>query len=1588
MRITFTLVFLLLSTIQGNALQFETPSKNIQCLINKINSGSEIICVIRKRSGNITTSRPSNCSGVWGHTFYMRNRGSAQLICDNAYTSEFNWQKLGYNSTAQYSGISCTSTKKFLKCKNQDGNGFVLSRKNQTLLSKPGLIQLAQKSAPKIYKYSKQTEKIQRQLNQLGFNAGITDGEAGEVTLQAIRDFQKTKQMPATGYLTAEQTQILFSEIQSASDNWKPIAKAKGYEENFKKSRTLYIEESLVTLGFSPGEVDGALTDETTIAINAFQTKYGLALGYELSPEQEELMVALVKAKKETSPNSSSILKSNQLNLKTASNSHNVGAINKTADIKAKNKSKVTAESLGINGYLSPFRDRKLFSNTKGIAQLYETASFNKASHLNYMDWQAFMRLNILLAAPEIIKTNDALALDFSSRIFTEEKKKKIAKEHGVNFNFYNSQNKNIKGVNTQNLLPQRQFYENAERNLAQGVSSVLNTHLNEFTKKPFLTKLRKDIVDVTARMSPNLPVPIHQIYGLKLGEYDFDKQRFKIISVTGRGGQGNETPENTVLSSVTKGISNNFRGFKVKSNLKEFPIYIPAAPDEAKALIEKIKGHRGDPYRVIFLGLNGNLVDINAIASNKASARNKNEIVYNIEFTTQINSVNISIDQEFKQIIWTQEIQNDSAEINQEQFSVGQQSKNQFYSLNKLSNMLIDVAPEVHETLLPKTFQEQIDNERLDHSPFLLEDKISKRVIRDEVISKHRNVTTYDFDAFKSFANGQLSNHVDKNILLLPFRASVYQDKDGVIKTNPENTFDLIKQSIYGAGKVFNEFNSRALPFRNGGSFIRPDRMGARLGRNPTVLGEDIAKRHKLILGGNITNEKIGINVGILFAIKKDKFETNKKIEIPGGIQIRPGGKGNASNTYLPSGLRDNHITGHIRFSILNIKEVDKIDAHNNTKWFVIELNPEEMVLQDANKIHKIKFPATSKSHFKPEKPAKGIVRESAVSNKNTLAQSKRLDTETLELLVIKHAPNSLAQIDYKRMLVARWYYENPERKNKTKYTEGRFFEIGTNKPLGKAFDKYLPQFKNWMQGRASRLQNNYYIDLLYSYYQPGVTSLTRSRTDRGNSTTSFYIMQNCENSIKSFKSFDEPGYSRSGIQKNICKYLRQALNLDRLELIYGLPDYLYPTKRKTSESSISHNMSRHGTVGFRSNCKSSFKRTDFYCTAYYKALNDPQFIESRFILDEVFLIDKLIEVSAANVRQARDIYGKVRKTVRLELQIENIRNVESFSKPALHQAIESVNAFLKKEKIQHGKINTSIEKETTVPGYVVKFKLKSANIINSKTNEHLFNFKLIDNPTKPDEKLLKPWVMKITKPIFKPNGMDVVGLQLGMTFDEAEAIIKKHMDVGTVLSADRLSPNFDHRLRTRGFTSGRLYESKDGRETIALFDENPSAKGVVLGLTRELLVEDGAVSIDALREGMSEKYGPVTGTNRDGSFFWGEDNSYCIPRTSNYTRQPIWFDQDGNKVELKSFKLENRNQVALPYGDSINDLMNRHSCKQGLMGSLEKKSSKKWNAITQRLYNRETYRTYFYKSKKMFEKGVPSADKKAVEAVKKLKF
>jgi hypothetical protein len=171
----------------------------------------------------------------------------------------------------------------------------------------------------------------------------------------------------------------------------------------------------------------------------------------------------------------------------------------------------------------------------------------------------------------------------------------------------------------------------------------------------------------------------------------------------------------------------------------------------------------------------------------------------------------------------------------------------------------------------------------------------------------------------------------------------------------------------------------------------------------------------------------------------------------------------------------------------------------------------------------------------------------------------------------------------------------------------------------------------------------------------------------------------------------------------------------------------------------------------------------------------------------------------------------------------------------------------------------------------FIFQAKALAARVVNTKTGETLAEPALAAPPPLPD-KFLETAASNV-------RNLDVLGIKLGMTFEEAERLIREHMEVGRVFKADRAGQIELATGKIEPYSSGRLFISKAENEAIAIFDEPPAAPGVVLGMWRRLRLPKGSIDPTALKATLTERYGAPnaieetspTGTNEKGvAFLW----------------------------------------------------------------------------------------------------------------------
>lgn len=126
------LLSLLASPAAADVWSFNTPSGNIECVVGEGFEGSDIECTIYQRSEPARVAALSGCPLSRGVTFFMFNRGGVQARCAPPGAQPTGTQGVAeYNVEGKFGGFTCYSATTGLQCRNEDGHGFHLSRRNQ-----------------------------------------------------------------------------------------------------------------------------------------------------------------------------------------------------------------------------------------------------------------------------------------------------------------------------------------------------------------------------------------------------------------------------------------------------------------------------------------------------------------------------------------------------------------------------------------------------------------------------------------------------------------------------------------------------------------------------------------------------------------------------------------------------------------------------------------------------------------------------------------------------------------------------------------------------------------------------------------------------------------------------------------------------------------------------------------------------------------------------------------------------------------------------------------------------------------------------------------------------------------------------------------------------------------------------------------------------------------------------------------------------------------------------------------------------------------------------------------------------------------
>lgn len=464
---------------------------------------------------------------------------------------------------------------------------------------------------------------------------------------------------------------------------------------------------------------------------------------------------------------------------------------------------------------------------------------------------------------------------------------------------------------------------------------------------------------------------------------------------------------------------------------------------------------------------------------------------------------------------------------------------------------------------------------------------------------------------------------------------------------------------------------------------------------------------------------------------------------------------------------------------------------------------------------------------------------------------EGSRWDAEMSDLLQVRHAGGSVDDVFLHRMMIARHFHEAGSQNMPPAW--GNFFRDFDRRMTPEERAARMEEFRAWTEARAEAV--------------PERLSLILPLVDHTGGKFAPYENLGYhprENGCRSYREVD-PETADEGqiVQSRACAYLAHA---------WQTPEPMLKLK-------------------LRSDCLA-----DGYCRGLNEARGELGLDNREH--EDVILLDRL-PVLTAEARQSR-------RPIAIELTVEPTgASIATEGRETVYQA-----ALRRSDDFLAG-YQGNRRQETGAPREGAAFTVftasaRSARLVDMETGEDLGSLDLAE-PAPPADALLRLPETAVTE-------RDILGIRLGMTFDEADLLIRAHMAVSKVLTADRGKQAAGMTGEIEPFTSGRLYVSADGMELIALHDEPPAAPGRVLGIWRLLRLPKGSVDAQGLQGTLVKRYGEPRSVQEVSlprmetgiAWLWHEvDHPRCSPIGKTF-QTDLWRDADGTTSWLPPFMVQ----------------------------------------------------------------------------------
>lgn len=469
-------------------------------------------------------------------------------------------------------------------------------------------------------------------------------------------------------------------------------------------------------------------------------------------------------------------------------------------------------------------------------------------------------------------------------------------------------------------------------------------------------------------------------------------------------------------------------------------------------------------------------------------------------------------------------------------------------------------------------------------------------------------------------------------------------------------------------------------------------------------------------------------------------------------------------------------------------------------------------------------------------------------------LSEGARFGAEMTDLLQLRYAPDSVDDAMIERMMLTRHAFEARIRDGVPE--GGRFFRDLDTPPDAEARTARRAEFRTWSEARARTLPTRMTLHLPVLR---GGGELRAPWQRSGRSDATQWICNGAEEGTA---------------QSAICDYLTAA---------WLAPEPLLFLSDRYSQ-------------GPRSGLRTSCRRDDVYCDAINNAQQALRQVGRG--PTEMVRLDSLPTLPADLRPMSDDMV--------IQIDVEPVAGtMVDVPPPSIWTAaLQTANDF----GLEHGisEIGAPLPAEPGNAFLLVDAKAIAARLVDGASGAVLGDLVLAAAAPPPAELL--------EGPPSQMTGTDVLGIRLGTAFDEADRIIREHMEVGKVLTADRATQLGGAEMGLQAYSSGRIYVSADETEMIAVFDEPPAAPNRIVGLWRVLRLPQGSVNARDLQATLINKYGDPRATEETNLAFMSKGVIWawhdpvdrgCTELVSE--RQPdLWREQAGGPGWSPSFMPE----------------------------------------------------------------------------------